>query len=115
MLTRRSITRAFVLGLSPLLGVTAVLVAPGTAGAASTAGTASTAGARQRSAVVRIVDLGTLGGSFSRIAAVSEDGRGAVGTSIDAAGEAEGDPFHFSRMFVWHQGRMTDLGTFGYL
>src|SRR4051812_12964359 len=104
MPARHSLTRAIVLGLSPLLGVTTVLAAPATARAASPSHTASTARARHHSPVARIVDLGTLGGRFSRITAVSDDGRWVVGLSTDATGDAEidagGDPAHNLRMFV---------------
>src|SRR4051794_3584644 len=49
-------------------------------------------------------ELGTLGGSFSTPAALSETGI-AVGDSTTATGQAHA--------FTWSAGKMTDLGTLG--
>ena len=53
---------------------------------------------------ISIIDLGTLGGTFSFAGAINERGQ-VVGYSETASGEIHA--------FLWHQGVMTDLGTLG--
>ena len=53
---------------------------------------------------ISIIDLGTLGGTFSSGVAINERGQ-VVGASETASGEIHA--------FLWHQGVMTDLGTLG--
>lgn len=51
----------------------------------------------------KMIDLGTLGGTYSWASAINARGQ-VVGTSwVPGAGEAHG--------FLWDQGRMIDLGT----
>ena len=56
-----------------------------------------------------MIDLGTLGGAWSRAAGINNNGQ-VAGTSALAGDGAAAEQFH---AFVWDDGVMTDLGTLG--
>ena len=53
---------------------------------------------------IRIIDLGTLGGTTSTAIAINDRGQ-VAGNSTTASGQ--------NRSFIWQRGKMTDLGTLG--
>jgi probable HAF family extracellular repeat protein len=87
--------------VSVRLVATLMLVVAGTAVPGTTV---SAAGAQPEVRVVRMVDLGTLGGSFSQATGVNVFGQ-VVGYSLTTAGA--------THAFLWQSGKMRDLGTLG--
>lgn len=88
--------------------VVAGLVAVVAAAVLAVSGAGGAAGSVQARWVIS--DLGTLGGKQSAAAAINERGQ-IVGTSDTRAKYKNGNPIEHA--FLWQNGKMTDLGSFG--
>ena len=94
------------------LGTLGTAIPTATASRSTGAARSSARASRDRQVGVRccgengkIVDLGSLGGSFGAAVAINDRGQ-AIGVSIPAGGSSV-------HAFVWQDGKLTDLGTLG--